>query len=239
MGLPISVKDIRYSINNEKLILSNINMQIPEGAFLAILGENGAGKTSLLDLVMGFKTPNKGTLLVNNEQPSNDPFEQRQRIAYLSEKVDLPGDWSVDEFLKFNRFFYKGYSKTIEAKLRKEFKVELKARIGNLSAGELRRVQIVAALSIQPELIVVDEITAVLDIVGRQKFLKILSDFNKAYKTTVVLATNILEDLPSHITHVCIMADGKITFMDTLSKFLKGKSTNHFSHLITSKLEAA
>ncbi len=237
MGFQIDIQNLGYQILKNRQILTDLNLQIAPGDFLAVLGENGAGKTTLLDLILGFRKPSQGTLKVQNEKPYQDNWKSRQEIAYLSEKVDIPGDWTVDDFLKFNEYFYTRYSHEIEAKYLKVFRVNRMDRLGNMSAGEIRRVQIVAALSIEPKLIVVDEITAVLDIVGRRHFMGVLRDLNRETRCTIVLATNILEDLADHITHVMLLRKGVVKTFGPLAAFLGGADASAFSRTVADLLE--
>jgi ABC-2 type transport system ATP-binding protein len=237
MGYKIDVSKLNYQIGRDKRILTDINFNVEPGSFVAVLGENGAGKTTLLDLMMGFREPSAGSLLVQDEQPYLDNWEQRNEISYLSEKVDMPGDWSAGEFLDFNKFFYKNYSGEKEQNLVREFRVDRASRLGNMSAGEIRRAQVVASLSIQPSLIIVDEITAVLDIVGRRKFMNLLNDLNKTTGCTVVLATNILEDLAEHISHVLLVQKGTLRSYQPLSLFLEKTGKSGFSQKVADLLE--
>jgi ABC-2 type transport system ATP-binding protein len=236
MGFSVNIDRISQKLEG-KTILENLSLKIEAGQFVAILGENGAGKTSLLDLIMGFKKPSSGKVELDGQTSHLDPWALRHEICYLSEKVDLPGDWTVEEFLMFNRFFYKSYSSQVEAKLRNEFKVNLKAKIGNMSAGELRRVQIVASLSIRPKLVIIDEITAVLDIVGRRKFLNLLSEINLAEKCTILIATNILEGLDGCISHLLLMEKGRKLDFTSLLDFLGSKPKDQFVPLVADRLE--
>ncbi|NBT59816.1 hypothetical protein EBT16_13640, partial [bacterium] len=154
-----------------------------------------------------------------------------------AEKMGLPGDWSVAEFLSFNRFFYPNYSMVLERDLLDLFKVNPSERIFNLSAGEIRRVQVVSSLSINPDLILADEITAVLDIIGRQKFLSFLSHLNRTKQTTVMLATNILEDLINHISHVALISKGRLLVFTDKAGFLMGEESTEFSRLVAKHLD--
>ncbi len=237
MGLDIEIKNLNYQVPKGKQVLFDMNLNIAPGDFVAVLGENGAGKTTLLDLILGFRKPTQGSLKVKNEKPFQDNWQSRQEIAYLSEKVDIPGDWTAGEFLKFNEYFYTHYSHEIEAKYLKLFRVNRLDRLGNMSAGEIRRVQIVAALSIEPKLIVVDEITAVLDIVGRRHFMKLLRDLNRETQCTIVLATNILEDLANNVTHVMLLRKGLVRTFEPLSSFLGSASPEMFSQKVADLLE--
>ena len=222
-----------------QLILKDVSASIPKHSFTVLLGNNGAGKTTLIDCMMGFKFPTGGRISVLGFDPGTDPHESRQKIAYLSEKVDLPGDWSVDDFLAFHRYFYHEYSRETEIRLLDMFGVDPGCRISTLSAGELRRVQIAAALAIQPEVIIVDEITAVLDIVGRHKFMAYLAEEVRKKRTTVFLATNILEDLTIHATHLLLLKTGEPAKAVTMTEFLDGLPENLFSRKVATYLEAA
>lgn len=238
MNYQVEISNLSYSPAGLSEILHQISARFATGSFVALLGENGAGKTTFLDLIMGFKRASSGEVLVRGERPSEDPWQQRESIAYLSEKMDIPGDWSVRNFLDFNRFFYRNYSVEIEKNLINEFRVTENDRLGSMSAGEIRRVQIVGALACQPSLIIVDEITAVLDIVGRRRFMAKLYELNKMHNCTVLLATNILEELERYITDVLIMKDGKIAVHSELSAFLKSNETASFAELVADRLEA-
>ncbi len=236
MGFEVTISDLHYEVNKKK-ILKGIDFNIPQGIFLAVLGENGAGKTTLLDLLMGFRIPTSGKVTIDNKKPFKDNWQQREGISYLSEKVDIPGDWSVHEFFKFNRFFYNTYSEEREQKLISEFKIDVNNRIGNMSAGEIRRVQLAAALSYEPRLIIADEITAVLDIIGRRKFMKILHEQNQSTGCTVIIATNVLEDLVNYISHVFLLSKGEMKRFKPLDDFLNGHDKIDFSQLVADILE--
>lgn len=192
----------------EKQILNNLNFEIQRGRFTVVVGENGAGKTSLLKLLMGYIRPSTGKLRVLGNDPAFDPSPDRERIAYLSESLSPPIDWSVREFLRFNSFFYKNYSPTIETKLLANLGIDPKSRIGQLSTGETRRVQIIAALSFEPKLVIIDEVTAVLDIVGRGKFMELLKTLTTSNSCTVVMATNIIDDVELYADDILILHRG-------------------------------
>jgi len=237
MGMNIEIQNLAYQIRKGKTVLSDINLSIAPGNFAVVLGENGAGKTTLLDLIMGFRKPTLGSLKVQGEKPYQDNWLTRQEIAYLSEKVDIPGDWTAGDFLRFNEYFYHHYNHDLEAKYLKVFRVNRADRLGNMSAGEIRRVQIVGALSIEPKLIVVDEITAVLDIVGRRHFMALLRDLNREIQCTIVLATNILEDLASNVSHVMLLRKGFLRGFEPLASFLGGGPPEQFSQKVADLLE--
>ncbi len=233
----ILCNNLTITVVNKRPILSEITFRIEPGYFVAVLGENGAGKTTLLDTVMGFRKPNRGQIQVNSLPPYNDPYNQRQEIAYLSEKVDMPADWTAQDFLEFNRYFYGDYQLHQESSLLKEWGIRLNDRIVNLSAGEIRRVQIIAALCQKPRLFIIDEISAVLDIVGRRKFMSTLKDLHRSSGATILFATNILEDLEECITHLLILKKGKLLTYQSLKEFMDTAQTASLSDAVAGRIE--
>ncbi|MCC7441702.1 MAG: ABC transporter ATP-binding protein [Bdellovibrionales bacterium] len=233
------LKDVSVHVKGRPPILDRVRLEVSEGDFLAVLGENGAGKTTLLDLLLGFRAPSSGDVRVLGEAPHLDPWQSRAQIAYLSEKVDLPGDWSMGDFLAFHRAFYPRYSLERESALSARFKVRTGERIGNLSAGEIRRAQIVAALAIQPRVVVVDEVTAVLDIIGRRRFMETLSELRATYGCAVVMATNILEDLEHHATRIALLREGRLIHESPVPAFIEAARPRTFSLRVAELLEHA
>jgi ABC-2 type transport system ATP-binding protein len=137
-------------VDSKRVVDARLDFSLPAGSFLAVVGENGAGKTTLLDLVLGFRRRTNGDLWVMDRDPETDPWDQRSRIVYLSEKIDMPGDWEAGEFLEFHRRFYERYDRGKERTLMGRLGVRYDARVGTMSAGEIRRVQIVGALATWP-----------------------------------------------------------------------------------------
>jgi len=238
MNSEIVLDRVSFAVKNRADLLSEISATIEKGSFVAVLGENGAGKTTMLDLIMGFKKPTTGTIRVKGAIPSEDHWKERQKIVYLSEKMDIPGTWTARDYLDFNRFFYKDYSLSSEKKLLEEFRINHTAKLGTMSAGEIRRIQIVGAIAAQPDLIVVDEITAVLDILGRRRFMRRLLEENRSRACTVVLATNIMEDLENYVSQVMILHLGILKSYNSLDSFLAGREKSCFSQMVADKLEA-
>ena len=221
---------------NKKLILDRLNFKIEPGQFTVVVGENGSGKTTLLQMLMGIIEPSFGSITVNGKEPYRDPFQDRQSIGYISEKISPPLDWSVGDFFEFNRAFYKNYSLEFEKELTQALRLKTDWKISQLSAGQTRRIQVVGSLSALPKLLMIDEITAVLDIVGRAKFMKAIERLRKEHNTTVIMATNILDDVDSYATDVLLLHEGKLlkhaTKAALISEYQKQTLTETLAFLI-------
>jgi ABC-2 type transport system ATP-binding protein len=231
----ITAKELSYRVASRG-ILERLTFEIKPQTFTVVVGENGAGKTTLLKLLMGFSKPSEGSLHVLGKAPHEDPYQDRLNIAYIAERLSPPIDWSVREFLDFNRYFYPEYSLEREKELLKLFRLSQDARIGSLSTGESRRIQVVASLSYSPKLVIIDEITAVLDIVGRSKFMGILRDMRE-HGATILMATNIIDDVDSYASHLLLLHDGKLVLHTTREEVLKTRKQNSLTESIASLIE--
>jgi ABC-type multidrug transport system ATPase subunit len=148
----------------------------------------------------------------------------------------MPGDWEAREYLEFHRAFYPTYDIADERNLMQEFRVEYRTRVGNLSAGEIRRLQIVAALAAQPHLVIADEITAVLDIHGRKKFLDLLKERQQNKGVTVILATNVPEGLDPYVDYVFLIHKGRRAAFSSMASFIDGHPD--LAHAVLERLES-
>lgn len=191
----ISIEDLSYSIPYGETLLNSINLDIHEGELLGILGHNGSGKTTLLDVILGNKKASLGKIEVLDENPHSSERKNKQQIVYLSQDVSIKGDVTIGNFLKFHSSFYPNYSQADESHLLDVFELSKDQKIGALSTGQQKKVQIIAGFSAVPKLIIIDEITAVLDPETRDKFFKELLHVKEKYQSAILLATNLAEDL--------------------------------------------
>ena len=202
----LKVTDLAYCYAEDYMVFQSINFEIHKGEFWGILGRNGAGKTTLMDIILGLKYPSKGHVKIDGVIVK-DHGEGHPNIVFLSQDVCLKGDISITEFLEFNRFFYKKYSIEKENELLEYFELSRDWMIGALSTGQQKKVQIVAGLSANTDIILIDEITAVLDPETRIKFFSKILEYNKNYNKTIVLATNIYEDLKNRVDKVLYITE--------------------------------
>jgi len=205
----LSVGNLSLSYGR-KSVLKAVRFDLGEGLFACLVGENGAGKTSLIKILAGLVQSSSGIVRVLSRDPASDPHELRRSIAYLAESVVPPLGWKVEELLRFHASFYPNYSVPHERLLVSEYRIDVEARLASLSAGQMRRVQIAAALACRPRLLLIDEITAVLDILGRQRFYEHLSQLRREQGSTILLGTNLLDNLDPHATDVLILHDGSL-----------------------------
>ncbi len=193
----LKVENLDYSIPTGQAVLKGISFSIHPGEFMGVLGRNGVGKTTLMDLLMGFRDHVVGSITVFGKPPVSNCREHYERVSFLSQEVFLKGSISIDKFLKFHATFHQHYDFEEEKRLLRYFDLERHTKVGALSTGQQKKVQIVANLASMPQLILIDEITAVLDPETRMQFFDLLKEYRTKHNVAIVLATNIAEDLVS------------------------------------------
>ncbi|TKR24771.1 ABC transporter ATP-binding protein [Cellulomonas hominis] len=205
-------------------ILDGLSWTVREGERWVVLGRNGAGKTTVLQVASGRMHPTSGTAdLLGSRLGRVDVFELRPRIglasAALAERI--PGGEVVRDVVLTAAYGVTGrwreaYESVDESRatdLMAAFGVERFADrfYGTLSEGERKRVQIARALMSDPELLLLDEPAAGLDLGGREELVSALAELAADRRSPVlVLVTHHVEEIPPGFTHLLLLADGKV-----------------------------
>lgn len=202
------VENLHYEIPYGPTILKDINFQLHEGEFLGVLGRNGVGKTTLMDLLLGFRPYTSGSIEVLGENPLDSNRKNLYSICFLSHDSIVKGNLTIAQLLNWYADLYPQYSKEEEKFLMDFFKLNPSDKIGALSTGQQRKAQAVAALSACPKIVLIDEITAVLDPETRDQFFKVIHHLKAKNKMSFILATNIAEDLINRADKVLFIDNG-------------------------------
>src|SRR4051812_37727106 len=205
----IEVRDARVNFGPVK-VLRGVNLKIPQGEMVAVIGPNGSGKTTLLRSLLGLQKLNAGEVRLFGESVSPKTLA---RVGYVPQKLTLERTFalSVREFLalrlKATRHWFWKSSKVIEARIRPtlvEIGVEplLDLPVGSLSGGQLQRVLIAFSLLHEPELLLLDEPTAGVDTPGEQTFYELIANVHKRHRLTIVLVSHDLSMVFRHASWV-------------------------------------
>ncbi len=200
MNLLINIKDLFFGYEDNP-VLKGVNLEIEKGEFVAFIGPNGSGKTTLMQLIIGSLRPNKGQVMLNNI-PAHK-FNDWDKISYLSQGVknfnnSFPA--TVKEMIAANLYGKMGFfkimnqnnEKLIDKALKKVDMLEYKNRqIGNLSGGQKQRVFLARGLSTNPELILLDEPMAGVDMEAQEDLYHLLNKLNQEGITLVMISHDI------------------------------------------------
>jgi ABC-2 type transport system ATP-binding protein len=210
MKTVLKATNLTYSIPYSRTIYSNVNIEILAGEIVGVLGANGAGKTTLIDIITGNRNHYSGEIKILNEVPFEDSRQNRDQIVFISQDLTLPGTFKIGEYTNFFSQLYPLYNRDIEKDLLNRFSLSADTKIGSLSTGQQRKVQIIAGLAALPKVLIVDEITAVLDPETRSHFFDALLEFQKSHQLTTILATNIAEDLIDITSKIIFINNEKV-----------------------------
>ena len=143
-----------YKSFDDKQVLQNINLTIPKGKIIGLLGKNGMGKTTLIKLINDLLTPTKGEILINGRNPG---IASKKVISYLPERTYLDKSMKVSQVIKFFEEFYDNFNKDKAIKLINDLDLELDKKVSKMSKGMQEKLQLILVMSREAELYILDE----------------------------------------------------------------------------------
>ena len=205
------VKNLSFSVRGID-ILSNISLEIFHGEYIAIIGPNGGGKTTLVRMLLGLEKPVSGSINLFGKKLKN--FKEWYKIGFVPQRASLVDEnfpATVEDIVKMGRIakrgIFAGFSqedrKFVEDAMLKMDILDLKERmVGTLSGGQRQRVMIARALASKPEILILDEPNTGVDIVSQKRFYKLLSQLNKEEQITIVFITHDIGVIADDITRL-------------------------------------
>jgi len=195
--------------------LDNVSVEVPEGSVFALLGENGAGKTTAIRIMLGLERPDSGHATVLGLNCMNEGLEIRNRVGYVPEMPNLYDWMTVHQIGWFACGFHKeGYWDRF-TQLAAEFKLSPKTKIRNLSKGMRAKVSLSLALAHDPDLLILDEPTSGLDAMVRREFLESMVE-RAATGRTVFLSSHQINEVERVAEYVALIRKGKLALVARL-----------------------
>ncbi|MBJ8337316.1 ABC transporter ATP-binding protein [Antrihabitans sp. YC3-6] len=195
--------------------VKGIDLDVAEGEVFALLGTNGAGKTSTFDLLEGLSAPTAGDVEVFGLDPRRDRKLVRPQVGIMLQSGGLPAELTIAETLEMWRGTCSNPTTAAAVLAQVDLTDRADVRVGSLSGGERRRVDLACALLGQPRLLFLDEPTTGLDPESRRATWKLLAGL-KAAGVTMVLTTHYLDEAEALADTIAIMHKGRIARRGTL-----------------------
>ncbi|MFC1781730.1 ABC transporter ATP-binding protein [Planctomycetota bacterium] len=211
----IEVQGLSRRFGN-KTALSDIDVKVPRGVVLGLVGENGAGKTTIIKHLLGLLKAQTGKVSVFGKSPVKDPVGVLGRIGYLSENREMPGWMRINEYIHYTQAFYPGWDKKYEQELLQEFKLDSIQMIKHLSRGQRAKVGLLTALAYRPDLLLLDEPSSGLDPVVRRDMLGAIIQTITEEGRTVVLSSHLLDEVEQVADIVVMIHAGQVVLSDTM-----------------------
>ena len=205
MKKQIEVSNLSFGYH-DNTILENINLTVNQGDYLAIIGPNGGGKTTFVKLLLGLRSPLKGTIMIEGKPP----LKARNTIGYLPQYINFNMDMPINVLdivlqgrMQKDKLFYKKEDREIALQELEKMQVaHLKNRkIKELSGGQRQRVLLARALAKNPDILILDEPTASIDLEGQKEIYALLQTLPQT-KIVISHDINILFEGVNKVAHI-------------------------------------
>ena len=208
---------------NEVTALKNIFLKVKKGSMLALLGPNGAGKSTLINILAGIVNKTSGDVFINGNNYKLEERLAKQSIGVVPQELVIDPYFTPQETLEFQAGYY-GIKKSnrITMQLLRNLKLEDKARayVRHLSGGMKRRLMIAKAMVHSPQVLILDEPTAGVDVSLRELLWQNIKDLNKK-GVTILITTHYLEEAEALCEDVAIINKGEIVINGNIKKLVK------------------
>ena len=222
--MSIKINNLRHSYDTRKHALNGVDLSIEKGEYIAIIGETGSGKSTLVQHLNALLIPDEGNIVINDITITNNK-RKNKRISELRKQVGLV--FQFPEYQLFEETVLKDVSFGLKNFGYKQAEAEAKAKealtkVGinesyyerspfELSGGERRKVAIAGIISTNPDVLVLDEPTAGLDAKATKEIMSLVKSMHEEGKT-IILVSHDMELVVEHASRVIVLQEGKISF---------------------------
>ena len=201
----------------DKKILKDVNLTIPRGKIIGLLGKNGTGKSTLIKLINDLLTPTTGKILVNGKEIG---IESKKIISYLPERTYLDKSMTVEKVVEYFEDFYDNFDSKKARKLLKDLGLDINQKLSKMSKGMQEKVQLVLVMSRKADLYILDEPLGGVDPATRDYILDtILTNFNEG--ASVIISTHLISDVERILDEVIFIDNGKIVLQSESDQLRK------------------
>lgn len=186
----------------------SLDLRIGRGTVYGLLGRNGAGKSTIIKMLLGMTHPSYGRAEILGEDSTAMRPETRGRVAYLAEGHPLYRGMTIGQAVAFTRAFYDRWNQPLLEQILEHFELPTRRRIRRLSRGQQAQVALALAVASDPELLILDDPTLGLDTVVRRDFLESLIQIIQRRGRTILFSSHILGDVERVADRIGIMVDG-------------------------------
>ena len=228
MLMSIELKNITYTYSPgtayEIHALKDVNLEIPDGQFIGVIGHTGSGKSTLIQHLNALIRPTSGTVLYNGEDVWEEKYDRRN----LRSQIGLVFQYPEHQLFESDVLSDVCFGPMNQGMSREEAETEAKKallQVGfkeknfskspfELSGGQKKRVAIAGVLAMNPKILILDEPTAGLDPKGRDEILDQISELHKVREITIILVSHSMEDVAKYVERLIVVNRGQIAFDD-------------------------
>lgn len=212
--------DYALELNNlcksyDDFTLDHINLSLPTGSIMGFIGENGAGKSTTIKLILDLVHKDNGSIKIFGKDQKNIMSLSKEDIGVVMDDCCFPEILNIKQINQFMSKLYKHWNSTIFSQYVNKFNLPNKKPISDLSKGMKRKLDIACALSHGAKLLILDEATSGLDPIVRDEILDIFLDFIQDETHSIFVSSHITSDLEKICDYVSLIHKGKIKFTES------------------------
>lgn len=215
----IEVEKLRKEYKD--FVLNDISFELPRGYIMGLIGPNGAGKSTIIKLIMNLVKKDGGKINIFGLDNIQHEIEVKQKVGFVYDENHFYEDLSIDQMKKLIAPFYKYWDEKKFQLYLKQFELNPKKRIKELSKGMKTKFSLAVALSHHADLIIMDEPTSGLDPIFRNEILEILAELLQNENKSVIFSTHITSDLDKIADYITFINKGKMVFSKTKDDILE------------------
>lgn len=209
MEMIIRCENITHYYGN-RLIYENLSFEVPQGKILGLLGKNGTGKTTIINILNGYLKPRSGSCSLFGEKMEELTPQTKARVGLLLEGHIQHSYFNVKQIEKFYSRFFPNWKKEAYYELLRKLKVSETQKINTMSCGQRSQVALGLLFAQDPDLMILDDFSMGLDPGYRRLFVEYLKEFANAENKTVFLTSHIIQDMEMLIDDCIIMDYGRL-----------------------------
>lgn len=215
----IEIKNL--TVHYPKFTLENIDLTVPCGTVMGLIGENGAGKSTTIKAILGLLQAEKGSVTVLGENSANLTNEIKEQIGVVFDEMPFPENLNGKQLDKVLGGIFRSWDSGVFFGYMDKFGLPLDKKLKGFSRGMQMRLSIAAALSHKPRLLVLDEPTGGLDPVMRSEILDILLDFMQDETHSILISTHITSDLEHIADYIGFIHKGRLIFVQERNELME------------------
>lgn len=205
----------------KKLVYEDLNFSVGEGRILGLLGKNGSGKTTTINILHGFLQPRSGEALIFGENSQHLSPATKERIGFLLEGHVQYAFMDIHQIEKFYSRFYPRWNSKPYWELMSKLKVMPGQKISTMSCGQRSQVALGLILAQDPDLLILDDFSMGLDPGYRRLFIDYLRNYSKAENKTIFATSHIIQDMERLIDDVLIMDYNRVLAQTSVEEFMR------------------
>lgn len=207
----LEIKNLSIAYKN-KLVLDKLNLYFKKGEIVGLLGPNGSGKTTLLRILAGLEKNYKGEVKIGGENPD---YLTKSFVSYQPDHLPLDKSYNLIQISNLYDEFFEDFSKEKFEKIIRDFKLDMKMKIKNMSKGMKDKVQIALSISRKSDLYLLDEPMSGIDPASRKKIMDVIID-NFDSEGLMIISTHLISQIERLLDKVVFISDGKIILEENI-----------------------